>query len=203
MASLVRANVGSTGLPRGPPRKPKLSGHALWVGNLPPSANIISLRDHFSQGFTKDIESVFLISKSNCAFVNYRSEETCSKALQRFHDARFEGARLVCRLRKGSTGPAGPNSADSGINPSKPVENLDQEELVDGYAEITTSDTTKVPTSKVSDRYFIVKSLTLEDLEESVRTKIWATQTHNEDALNKAYKAGHTETLTELVLTDS
>lgn len=38
------------------------------------------------------------------------------------------------------------------------------------------------------ERYFIVKSLTLQDLESSVRNGIWATQSHNEEALNKAYE---------------
>ena len=41
---------------------------------------------------------------------------------------------------------------------------------------------------KGSDKYFIVKSLTLEDLELSVRTGIWATQSHNEEGLNRAYE---------------
>lgn len=40
------------------------------------------------------------------------------------------------------------------------------------------------------NKYFIVKSLTLQDLELSIRNGIWATQSHNEDALNKAYQVG-------------
>jgi hypothetical protein len=43
-------------------------------------------------------------------------------------------------------------------------------------------------TSTAKEKYFIVKSLTLQDLESSVRNGIWATQSHNEDALNKAYE---------------
>ena len=42
--------------------------------------------------------------------------------------------------------------------------------------------------SKVTDKYFVMKSLTVEDMELSVRNNIWATQAHNEDALNEAYK---------------
>ena len=42
------------------------------------------------------------------------------------------------------------------------------------------------------DKYFIVKSLTLQDLELSVRNGIWATQSHNEDTLNKAFEVKHT-----------
>jgi hypothetical protein len=42
--------------------------------------------------------------------------------------------------------------------------------------------------STVVSKYFIVKSLTLQDLELSVRNGIWATQSHNEDVLNKAFQ---------------
>jgi hypothetical protein len=53
-------------IPRGPPRKPKQSGYALWVGNLPSATTVLALKDHFSREATRDIDSVFLISKSNC-----------------------------------------------------------------------------------------------------------------------------------------
>ena len=43
-------------------------------------------------------------------------------------------------------------------------------------------------TSTSADKYFIVKSLTLQDLELSVRNGIWATQSHNEETLNKAFE---------------
>lgn len=45
-----------------------------------------------------------------------------------------------------------------------------------------------VPEPTTSSKYFIVKSLTLQDLELSVRNGIWATQSHNEDVLNKAFR---------------
>src|SRR6201996_5238392 len=99
---------------RGPPRKPKQSGHALWVGNLPPATHIIDLKDHFAREATEDIESVFLISKSNCAFVNYKTEASCAAAMTRFHDSRFQGVRLVCRLRRGSASTVGPTPTFSG-----------------------------------------------------------------------------------------
>ena len=42
---------------------------------------------------------------------------------------------------------------------------------------------------KVLEKFFIVKSLTLQDLEASVRNGIWATQSHNESTLNEAFGA--------------
>ncbi|CAD6574609.1 MAG: hypothetical protein ASARMPRED_006829 [Alectoria sarmentosa] len=165
--------------PRGPPRKPKQSGHALWVGNLPSGTVISDLKNHFSKDATKDIESVFLISKSNCAFVNYRTEGACAAAMSRFHDSRFRGVRLVCRLRRN------PNTSAPGV-PTGPAA------LIPSVAYTQTAfeaiQQNREPTVNVTDKYFVLKSLTVEDMELSVQNSIWATQSHNEDALNKAYE---------------
>jgi RNA recognition motif-containing protein len=69
--------------PRGPPRKPKQSGFALWVGNLPRDVLLEELKEFFA---LDGLESIFLIRKSNCAFVNYKTEEACSIALSMFND---------------------------------------------------------------------------------------------------------------------
>lgn len=210
-------------IPRGPPRKPKQSGHALWVGNLPPGTTVVALKDHFSRDATKDIESLFLISKSNCAFVNYRTESSCTAAMHRFHDSRFNGVRLVCRLRRSSapasgvpTGPSAmvgspPSNSTPPISPRGPdnkaaqmdgvgnIEEAGDAESVDAAEEVTggvdgvdivppVSDETKQQ-STAAEKYFIVKSLTLQDLELSVRNGIWATQSHNEETLNEAYQS--------------
>lgn len=70
-------------LPRGPPRKPKQSGFALWVGNLPRDVSLEELKEFFA---LEGLESIFLIRKSNCAFVNYKTDEFCSLALSMFND---------------------------------------------------------------------------------------------------------------------
>ncbi|KAJ5780854.1 Nucleotide-binding alpha-beta plait [Penicillium paradoxum] len=187
--------------PRGPPRKPKQSGHALWVGNLPPGANVMDLKDHFSQDATNDIESVFLISKSNCAFVNYKSAAACVAALARFHDSRFQGVRVVCRLRKGFTAPGSGSVSvvSSTVNypsrscfedlpmppPAESSENLPMTPEVSSAAPATGN---HPASARLVDRYFIVKSLTVDDLELSKQSGIWATQSHNEAAMNQAYE---------------
>ena len=54
------------------------------------------------------LESLFLISKSNCAFANFRDEQSCSAAQRKLHDSKFMTVRLVSRLRKSTVeGPAG------------------------------------------------------------------------------------------------
>ena len=181
--------------PRGPPRKPKQSGHALWVGNLPPGTRVIDLKDHFSRDATRDIESVFLISKSNCAFVNYRTEAACAAAMTRFHDSRFQGVRLVCRLRRSSNAPApgvptGPASLMPPVTQAQSAsEAIAHNRETSTRAAEALGGNEKAP--KSNEKFFIVKSLTVEDLELSARNGIWATQAHNEDALNKAYEVSH------------
>ena len=183
--------------PRGPPRKPKQSGHALWVGNLPSGTQVTTLKDYFSREATKSIESVFLISKSNCAFVNYRTDEACAAAMNRFHDSRFQGVRLVCRLRRSSTTPTtgvptGPAALMPTMTSSQTaIESIRQNREISSRAEAMSkaeSSGESQAGEKAADKYFIMKSLTVEDMELSVRNCIWATQAHNEDALNKAFE---------------
>ncbi|KIX00422.1 uncharacterized protein Z518_10561 [Rhinocladiella mackenziei CBS 650.93] len=179
---------------RGPPRKPKQSGHALWVGNLPPATHIIDLKDHFSKDATDDIESVFLISKSNCAFVNYKTEASCAAAMTRFHDSRFQGVRLVCRLRRENTLTTTPGQS-VGRQTVEYAEGGEKPQGSRGEAATPTAageaEVTAEPEAieKVKEKFFVVKSLTVEDLERSVQSGIWATQAHNEHALNHAYRA--------------
>lgn len=183
--------------PRGtapaPSRKPKQSGHALWVGNLPPGTNVVDLKDHFARDATHDIESVFLISKSNCAFVNYRTEESCTAAAARFHDSWFQGARLVCRIRRGLAGPgsgAHQGSPHTGSGPRQETALDKPEEDSSDARERQQQPGSAVTTAprRVPERYFIVKSLTVEDLEWSRHIGIWTTQIHNEAVLNQAYE---------------
>lgn len=161
----------------------------------------MDLKDHFSREATKDIESLFLISKSNCAFVNYKTEASCTAAMHRFHDSRFHGVRLVCRLRRSAAPasgvPTGPSamsiprqqSRSPELSESPPPPNPATSDGVqpDGKSAVDGMDAREDGTSRVAEKYFIVKSLTLQDLELSVRNGIWATQSHNEDVLNRAY----------------
>ncbi|PYH96999.1 hypothetical protein BO71DRAFT_396562 [Aspergillus ellipticus CBS 707.79] len=171
--------------PRGPPRKPKQSGNALWVGNLPPGTNIVDLKDYFSEDATKDLESVFLISKSNCAFINYKTATSCATAMSKFNDSRFHGARLVCRLRQGTVSPV-PNSDYISSYASLSLQD-NEAKLQNSGSEKKDADSRLSP-NRVPSKYFIVKSLTVGDLEFSRQSNIWATQIHNEDQLNQAYE---------------
>ncbi|KAI0869392.1 hypothetical protein GGS24DRAFT_165098 [Hypoxylon argillaceum] len=184
---------------RGPPRKPRQSGHAIWIGNLPPQTELMSLVYHVCREAT-GLESLFLIAKSNCAFANFKDETTCIAAQQKLHDSKFQSVRLVSRLRKntvegtsGQTAPTGPaailpsnQTISSDRTPSNPPNKsanpLATQEGGGGIKNKEVSDGTPQ-----KDKFFILKSLTVEDLELSIQNGVWATQSHNEDALNEAF----------------
>lgn len=145
---------------------------------------------------TIGLESLFLISKSNCAFANFKDEAACAAAQAQIHDSRFQTVRLVSRLRRNSAGaaaggsvPTGPAALTPPSNPqvarsSTPDHEAKSKEVDGEGRELKTTEDSNIS----KDKFFIVKSLTVEDLELSVRNGIWATQSHNEDALNKAYQ---------------
>ncbi|KAJ3735887.1 YT521-B-like domain-containing protein [Lentinula guzmanii] len=78
----------------------------MWAGNVPSDATHDELWRFFNQSDDPGgVLSVFLISRSSCAFVNYESEAQLQAAIAQFngiplrsHDPRCP--RLVCRVRK-------------------------------------------------------------------------------------------------------
>ncbi|KAG0242963.1 hypothetical protein BGW41_003128 [Actinomortierella wolfii] len=96
-------------------KKPKELDKAMWVGNVSSDTTVADLQAIFEAPPTEeegdiqvDIpESIFILSKSNCAFVNYATHEAVHRAVKRFHDREFKNTRLVCRPRKD------PGSSDS------------------------------------------------------------------------------------------
>lgn len=167
---------------------------------MPPQTDLMNLVHHVCNEAT-GLESLFLISKSNCAFANFKDEQSCVAAQQKLHDSKFQSVRLVSRLRKSTVEGAGGQTAPTGPAATSPG----------GHN--TSTESTKSPRSKPSepgpsapeiqpeprnvpntdgsvhkDKFFILKSLTVEDLELSVQTGVWATQSHNEEVLNTAFK---------------
>ncbi|KAI1441099.1 hypothetical protein F5Y02DRAFT_316179 [Annulohypoxylon stygium] len=185
---------------RGPPRKPRQSGHAIWIGNLPPQTDLMSLVQHVCKE-APGLESLFLISKSNCAFANFKDEQSCIEAQQKLHDSKFQSVRLVSRLRKstvegvgGQTAPTGPAATSPGVQNSttesmtSPRGKPSESTIPAPDIQTESKNTNSGDISPQKDKFFILKSLTVEDLELSVRNGVWATQSHNEDVLNNAFK---------------
>ena len=189
------------------------TGHAIWIGNLPPQTDLMSLVHHVCKEAT-GLESLFLISKSNCAFANFKDEASCIAAQQKLHDSKFQSVRLVSRLRKntvegasGVTAPTGPAAGasqhatvddvpprtDGASDPKEDAPSTSAKSDAIPAAPTPAADADESgPSPQQKDKFFILKSLTIEDLELSVQTGIWATQSHNEEVLNKAFAVSTT-----------
>ncbi|KAH8676777.1 YT521-B-like domain-containing protein [Tricladium varicosporioides] len=196
----IASSAGQSSVVRGPPRKPRQSGHAIWIGNLPPQTDLMSLVFHVCKE-TVGLESLFLISKSNCAFANFKDEAACAAAQAKIHDSRFQTVRLVSRLRRtstatptGITAPTGPAALASPSSPLPVARSPSPEDNAASRKHVSTIDIVSAwpevdNEGSAKEKFFIVKSLTVEDLELSVRNGIWATQSHNEEVLNNAYQS--------------
>lgn len=162
-------------------------------------------------GLAPSLQSVFLITKSNCAFANFKEEEACLEAQRAIQESKFQSVRLVCRLRKNTAespdatdGPSeNPIVIASGTsNPTSPTIPREDSETISpvpekaGIIEASESSISRRDSTgnlPQRDRFFVLKSLTHQDLEQSVRTGVWATQSHNEEILNNAFKVYETK----------
>lgn len=100
----------------------------------------------------------------------------------------FKNVRLVCRLRRSSgQSPSGSPSSESASNTGVPFQPTSTPNDVPGL------DVEGLPVSTPSHaatnpiHYFIMKSLSRDELAWSVANNVWVTQSHNECALNEAY----------------
>lgn len=156
----------------------------------------MKLKEHFSSGAKATIESVFWISKSKSAFVNYKTAEALSDAITRFHNSTFEGVLLVCRARRADLPTAIPTVTtlrpgnDQKCSSSQAFEgSVRTEKLEGGPSESPRAgEVMEAPLdNKAKKRFFIMKSLAEEDLQLSVQNGHWMTQEHIKTTLNEAF----------------
>ncbi|KAJ6453075.1 YT521-B-like domain-containing protein [Mycena sanguinolenta] len=190
------------------------------------------------------VGSIFLISRSSCAFVNYDTEADLHAAIARFNGVPLRAdprcPRLVCRVRRkdddlragvgGQRGngmhtrwvkakqkaqddsgssltssvsdPGSPSSGSHSLEPSLSALSLasSDEDGAPSRPPLRThgagsnssgshaSTNSSLLRQHFPQRYFILKSLTQDDLDKSVHTGVWATQKHNEGVLDRAFR---------------
>ncbi|KAJ7028437.1 YT521-B-like domain-containing protein [Mycena alexandri] len=191
--------------------------------------------------------SIFLISRSSCAFVNYLSAPHLAAAIARFNGVPLRPLdprcpRLVCRVRRkdddlragvggqrgmgmhrgwvrdklgkgreegGSGGDASSSETDTDLSAlslgsASPLEDSSSElhphaarrppprplgsTSSSGASGSGASTNSSLLRTYFPQRFFILKSLTRDDLDLSVRTGLWATQKHNEGILDRAFR---------------
>ena len=125
------------------------------------------------------IESRFWIFKSNFVFVNYRTNEALLDVENRFYNSRFKGIRLVCRARRANIPNPIPTSTttttttttttlriedDNKSSPPLAFEDKNDKK-VESLSRASEVNMKVLFNINVKKRFFIIKSLTKEDLE--------------------------------------
>ncbi|KAF8214440.1 YT521-B-like domain-containing protein [Mycena galopus ATCC 62051] len=154
--------------------------------------------------------SIFLISRSSCAFAHYETEAHLQVAIARFNGVPLRAdprcARLVCRVgRKDDdlrAGVGGQRGSGMHTNWIKAKQGAGHGQDQDSASSASASD----PGTPSSDsgshastnsgllqqhfpqRYFILKSLTRDNLDLSVQTGVWVAQKHNQGILDRAFR---------------
>ncbi|KAJ7774154.1 YT521-B-like domain-containing protein [Mycena maculata] len=208
----------------------------MWAGNVPKDARQDELWRFFTQppegsgeggppsdpsiaggsadgmsGEWNGVVSIFLITRSNCAFVNYTTEGMLQAAIARFDGVslRYEDPRchpLACRvrgteqdLRAGVGGQRGmglhkqwvkgePQSRSEKESPYRSRSGSLEHDAGSSCSGASGSTTSSLLVHHFPQRFFILKSLTQGELDTSVRSGVWATQRHNEDILDRAFR---------------
>ncbi|KAF7296719.1 hypothetical protein HMN09_01081000 [Mycena chlorophos] len=176
-------------------RKRSRKGKSRWNGSNEATAPLLP-NAHSASG----IVSIFFIPYSNCAFVNYASESHLSAAIQRFDGASLRPDRqkcrpFVCRARQpddGARGGAVRGQHATGFHAQWIKQKLTHEHG-DSESRFCEHEGDVVITDSLlreffPERYFVLKSHTLNDVNLSIATGLWATQKHNEDVLNQAFR---------------
>lgn len=221
------------------PKPPPHSDFALWAGNVPSDATHNELWRFFNSrpspaaaGITSypdlslvtnsdnppdlripGVESIHLIARSNCCFVNYASQVHLEQAIKASHGISLRpydprNKDLVCRVRKkGDDAKTGVGAQRGrGMHQQWTHDQEAEEGTIDGDRQIshrvslstqhsnstgTASTSSSFLSSNFAKRYFVLKSLSEEDLALSVKNGLWATQSHNEPVLDKAFRTSH------------
>ncbi|KAJ7627769.1 YT521-B-like domain-containing protein [Mycena polygramma] len=174
------------------PAPPAPHRAVMWVGDVPPNASHTELWRFFAHRSDAGVCAVALIPRSGCAFVSYASVPHLHAAVARFNGRPLRGADapLMCRVRReeddlraglgmhGSSASVSSSSeADVPLRPGSAASSCSQ-----------VSTNSSLLRRHFPQRFFILKSLTREDLDRSVHTRLWAPQVHNAGILDRAFR---------------
>ncbi|RVX70214.1 hypothetical protein B0A52_05547 [Exophiala mesophila] len=163
--------------------------HALWVGNIAPEVTILTLRDYFSAACPKTVISIAYNSDARYAFVNFSSEESRAAAIRHAASTLFQGRRLDCRIRQGSMSRSTKVHYAVGKpgNTSFTVSHQGENSLEQRAVELLHYPET-VEAQWGRDKFFILKSFSLEALAKSIETARWYVPKRHCSRLNFAHQ---------------
>ncbi|OAG34822.1 hypothetical protein AYO21_11036 [Fonsecaea monophora] len=167
-------------------RKHSSSGeHALWIGNIPLQATILTLRDHFYQVAGSDLVSIIYNPEARYAFANFNTKASRLKVIELAASTLFHEKCLDCRIRsdqgrrsiKVSYGHDEQGGRKLSIH--QPVE---LEKKIEELARFPEAD----PSQSGKDKYFIIKSRSIEAMHQSLQMNQWHIPSRHVYRINNA-----------------
>ena len=165
--------------------------HALWVGNIPQNTTVMSLRDYFAEAAPAELLTISYNPDAKYAFVNFSTEAARIAAIAKAASELFDGRRLDCRIRGDNASRStkvsyGLNTSDQrglSISPERRENLWHKVEELYQYPEAD-------PSQRGKDKYFILKSYSLEALYQSLATNLWYIPKRHVERLNHAFQVG-------------
>ncbi|KIW81577.1 hypothetical protein Z517_04603 [Fonsecaea pedrosoi CBS 271.37] len=196
LCGVCRQGVDDSNPPRSSSTRPSRyqGGLALWVGNIPQNTTVMSLRDYFSEPAPCDLLSVSYNPDARYAFVNFSSEAARLAAIRLAGSRLFDGRRLDCRIRHEFRGRS--TKVNYGLNTStnkalltssSPVR-CDRAKSLRSKVEEFTHFPEADRSSWGKEKYFILKSFSLDALYQSLETGRWHVPKRHVERLNHAYQ---------------
>lgn len=160
------------------------------MGNIAPNTTVMDLRDFFWR--VGGLVSISYNPDARYAFVNYSSEAARVAALEQAAARLFNGKRLDCRIRqdaasrstKVSYGLRRPGSAAAISIATDPNPSKDLWHKVEELSHFPESDRSQWG----RDKYFIIKSFSLQALDQSLGRGKWYIPKRHAERLNHAFQ---------------
>jgi hypothetical protein len=166
--------------------------HALWVGNIPTNTTIMRLRDYFSQAMPtqEDLLSISYNPEARYAFVNFRTESARMTAIQQAACQLFDEKRLDCRIRQ--TGQRRSTKVNYGLEAGRPGQPISIDTSRPENLQNKVDELSRFPEADASqhrsDKFFILKSYSMETLYQSLATGTWNVPRRHVERLNHAFQ---------------
>jgi len=163
--------------------------YALWVGNIPQHTTVMGLRDYFSEAAPRELLTISYNPDSKYAFVNFSTESARIAAIGRAASHLFDGKRLDCRIRQEANARStkvsyGLGHSDKTRLSLSPDRSKDMYHKVEELNQHPEADRTQWG----RDKYFIIKSFSLQALYQSLSTNLWYIPKRHVERLNHAYQ---------------
>ncbi|KAJ9616851.1 hypothetical protein H2200_000571 [Cladophialophora chaetospira] len=165
---------------------------SIWVGNIPSNTTVMRLRDYFSEAMPSqyDLLSISYNPEARYAFINFRTDLARMSAIQRAASQLLDGKRLDCRIRQNGSGRS--TKVNYGLESGQPSQPISISPVQSSSLWHKLEELSHFPEADSAqhgkEKYFILKSYSLETLYQSLGSGLWQVPNRHVERLNHAFQ---------------